>query len=523
MSIYNKLEKCSSVIKYIDFFLFLIIAIIHFVFSFLIRETDFENLFDVFESSPLFNFRIESNCGTYSHIIFHTWEGRKEKDYYYSKGHKHSKTKIVDRTDIDKINGYYFCYKYISYRDLLYNGQIIKQNERCEDNIKYNKDCGIIDTLNQHLCIKNDENCPLYDVGIGDPGNSEIYIYNDKHSDIYYNNNEYISQIPNKKLIGKLILNDGKPCYRLGEKLWRKFDSDEAGDEHLKCSLEIFGKLTDDRYKRKGDITYRKLYEYNLSRDSKDLIFDDLNPNLKVSLYSREFLGIDKTCDEKSSINKNDYERVKKNQRMEKECLLIEGIILFCALFFSIIIMIYACNKGYNKNVLFGVLLFFSVCLLLILACVIAQSIFLKRINNSDLSYNCSDDITNEVLRKENENTKKSIVYTAANLGIDIFVILFNILIFLRIFFIDKCEDCCNSSYYINYNQKNNKYKKSAKKEYNKDDSNRKPISEDITDNRRSIQENPINNEFNNKRLHPIEVLEVLPPIVQGVNSKAKF
>jgi AAA15 family ATPase/GTPase len=93
----------------------------------------------------------------------------------------------------------------------------------------------------------------------------------------------------------------------------------------------------------------------------------------------------------------------------------------------------------------------------------------------------------------------------------------------LRIFFIDKCEDCCNSSYYINYNQKNNKYKKSAKKEYNKDDSNRKPISEDITDNRRSIQENPINNEFNNKRLHPIEVLEVLPPIVQGVNSKAKF
>ena len=113
MSIYNKLEKCSSVIKYIDFFLFLIIAIIHFVFSFLIRETDFENLFDVFESSPLFNFRIESNCGAYSHIIFHTWEGRKEKEYYYSNGRRRSRTHIVDRTDIDKINGLYFCYKHI--------------------------------------------------------------------------------------------------------------------------------------------------------------------------------------------------------------------------------------------------------------------------------------------------------------------------------------------------------------------------------------------------------------------------
>ena len=352
MSGCDKLEKCSLPIVLIDFILFLIISIVHFVFYFIIKETDFENIFDVFESSPLFNFRIDSNCGAYSHIIFHTWEGREEKEYYYSNGRTHSRTKIVDRTDIDKINGLYFCYKHISYRDLLYNGQIIKQNERCEDNIKYNKDCGIIDTLNQHLCIKNDENCPLYDVGIGDPGNSEIYIYNDKHSDIYYNNDDYINTITNKKIIGKLILNDGQPCYRLSEKLWRKFDSDEAGDEHLKCELEIFGKLTDDRYSQKGGITYRKLYEYNLSPTNQHLIFDDLDPNLKVSLYSREFLGIDKTCDEKSSINKNDYETLKDNQRMEKECLLIEGILLFCFLFVPIIVMIILCcvKKGLDVN-----------------------------------------------------------------------------------------------------------------------------------------------------------------------------
>ena len=122
----DNLKENPLVILLIDFFLFLIIIIVHFIFYFLIKETDFGNIFDAFESSPLFDFRIDSNCGAYSHIIFHTWEGRKEKK-------SRSSTIIVDRTDIDKINGYYFCYRHISYKDLLYRGQITKKDESCND------------------------------------------------------------------------------------------------------------------------------------------------------------------------------------------------------------------------------------------------------------------------------------------------------------------------------------------------------------------------------------------------------
>ena len=46
-----------------------------------------------------------------------------EKQEYFGK--KPNK-RIVDKTNIDKINGYYFCYKYKSYRRLLYNNQIKK-------------------------------------------------------------------------------------------------------------------------------------------------------------------------------------------------------------------------------------------------------------------------------------------------------------------------------------------------------------------------------------------------------------
>ena len=47
-------------------------------------------------------------------------------------------------------------------------------------------------------------------------------------------------------------MNYGQPCYRSSEKSRKKFVSEEAGEEHLQCELEVFGKLTDDRFKKRG-------------------------------------------------------------------------------------------------------------------------------------------------------------------------------------------------------------------------------------------------------------------------------
>ena len=59
--------------------------------------------------------------------------------------------------------------------DLLNNGQIISNGTECPEEYKTN--CGRIDTLNQELCIKEDEKCPLYDVGIGNQEDTNNYIY----------------------------------------------------------------------------------------------------------------------------------------------------------------------------------------------------------------------------------------------------------------------------------------------------------------------------------------------------------
>lgn len=102
-----------------DLILILAIGIIHLVFYFFIKETDFNNIFDTFSSSPLLNFEINDNCGVKDNVIFHRWEGRKETSYYWSKSHSRTRTKVVDATDIIKINENKFCYnKSMTYLDL---------------------------------------------------------------------------------------------------------------------------------------------------------------------------------------------------------------------------------------------------------------------------------------------------------------------------------------------------------------------------------------------------------------------
>ena len=68
----------------------------------------------------------------------------------------------------------------------------------------------------------------------------------------------------------------------------------------------------------------------------------------------------------------------------------------------------------------------------------ICDAIFLSRmIQYRDISYECSDSITNEVLKNNTSNNKKQILFTALNLGFDVALILGNILVFV----IDKIID----------------------------------------------------------------------------------
>ena len=515
----------SGCLECIDFLLIIIIGIIHLVYYFRIKVPVSDDMFLIFESSPLFNFKIGTNCGDNSHIIFHVWKGR-ERTFYYN---GNPITLIVEKTEIDKINGYQFCYNYISYKDLLYNGQIIKKSENCSGN--YPKDCGIIDTLEQHLCIKNDEKCPLYDIRIGEPENKEFYTFQEG-TNIYYNNDDY--NVTNKKIIGNLILNDGIPCFSHNEKLWRKFVNEEAGEGHLMCETSFNGLTVDVRYKNQGDITYNELYYDNLSEESYNVVKAGIKGDEYVSLYKREFLGIDKECDEKSE-NKKENEKLRKFQKMEKYCLLVESILTLSFLVLAILISCWiacCCRGHYVDKFLIACLFFIIICYILMnLICIVCQSIFLGKIIEYNVSYDCSDEITNELFKHENDDVKENILYTSINLGLDIFFILLNGLSMLICFLIDKIKDKQKASSKkkekINNDNNKNNY---AKNNINADGINKDPIKEVIVNNgnlaisnqfnKPNDNNNKINNNvFNNPNTHPVLQTGVAPPPIEQGNT----
>ena len=159
--------------------------------------------------------------------------------------------------------------------------------------------------------------------------------------------------------------------------------------------------------------------------------------------------------------------------------------------------------------------------------CIICQAVFLGRIIKYDLSYDCSDEKTNEVLRLENLNIKNSIKYTAVNLGLDIFYILFNVFGHLIIFMSTKCHSIDFNIYSKNSEKKTN-YKNDNDhiNDFRGNNNNKQPIKEVIVNNE-NLRENekPVDNDTLNINLNIKKVKLNLQNINNNYNndSNAQF
>ena len=232
------------------------------------------------------------------------------------------------------------------------------------------------------------------------------------------------------------MLSQGQPWYTLNEKLWTKFNNIEEMEGCLECELNIFDKINEDKFKYKGDISYKKLYEDNLSKEDQNMMLQYIRGYENVSLYTREFIGIDKLCDKKFNLNKDDHEIIIKNQSKERNCFIAEFIFISMVLSLYAKIMNSEIFKDFDKSEHFFSI-YLSIIMLVLLPFFIFKGVFLLRIIQHNLSYNCSDIISNEVFRKENENTKKSILFISINLGFEVFCFLF-ISSYLILFFYTK-------------------------------------------------------------------------------------
>ena len=225
---------------------------------------------------------------------------------------------------------------------------------------------------------------------------------------------------------------------------------------------------------------------------------------------------------------------------MEQIYILVEAIIIFSFWFtLSLTICIGCCKSksSMGEFIYYIFFVFLIICLIMNLICIICQAVFLGRIIKYDLAYECSDEKTNEVSRLENLNTKKSILYTGVNLGLDIFYILFNVFAHLVILIKNKLEDCEFEFNLFSRNkdkETNNSDYNNNKNDFNANDHYKKPIREVIVNNGTQNQydkpldndnfNNHINKNINNNNFDtPINDLGVPPAIAPGFTSDAKL
>ena len=196
----------------------------------------------------------------------------------------------------------YFDYKnYQTYEELLNNDSIIKNNEDCNDKFK---NCGVIDTLGQKLCLPEEIDCPLNDlllVNTSDDEKINDYIKKGYKRKDALNEKTFLysSEQKDKPIIGRIVLNGEKGvCANPTEFSWKQIDDDE-NNETVTCENEYKGNLYDKTYTLITNISYYDLYEdniFNYGYSSKKY-----HENY-FYLFTNKFIGIDKECLKNSNI-----------------------------------------------------------------------------------------------------------------------------------------------------------------------------------------------------------------------------
>jgi hypothetical protein len=199
----------------------------------------------------------------------------------------------VPSNDLTMINSQHICVikSDKSYLDFLKNNEIISEDKECPS--KY-KSCGIIDTLNRKLCVKNNTNCPL------------------KIDDIRNNNSN------NSKILSLFKIRPGYPCTNPNEKNWvyhgdlaplTKICTEE--DKRFE-KIDKFNTNLYDLYKENNILT--TLPSYNENELKKERIY----------LYARNFLGINE--EKASQFSK---EKILSSQKLINNCNVAMTIVTF--------------------------------------------------------------------------------------------------------------------------------------------------------------------------------------------------
>ena len=240
--------------------------------------------------------------------------------------------KKIDPININNYEGYKFCpIKGNNYAKLLENS--VPPESNCTEG---KKQCGILDTRGQKLCLNSNEICPINDIIINNDNNTINENSKINYTTIKLNNEKYLhytNQAINKQLIINFKLSNDFPCIYPGEFSWYYYYPLEPNNGT--CATNISDKTRDDRYEKIDIINKSILYKDNNIHDKiKDISnypFYNLN-NDNITFYTRTFLGLEKKCMESNGFSFDYF------NSLNSKINVIQGLIILIIVFFGLLI-----------------------------------------------------------------------------------------------------------------------------------------------------------------------------------------
>ena len=190
------------------------------------------------------------------------------------------------------------CIKRLSYSSTYFDLQIVGQNQICDYN---QKNCGIIDSIGNILCISSTSDCPINDIlmlsesdSIPSGYQTVSLVRNGAKKILAFSN----KNITNGKIVVEFKISDNIPCINpyFYNKLYNPYILDNISGRD-KCIGSYGGQFIDKNYKYIDFTTIHDLYQDNLILDSLKNLPDYpvKTLNLFSKLYYRNYIGLNTT------------------------------------------------------------------------------------------------------------------------------------------------------------------------------------------------------------------------------------
>ena len=282
-----------------------------------------------------------------------------------------------------------FCYpeSVYNYTELL-NNYSVQQGEKCREGYKQ---CGILDSVGNILCLEEEQKCPINDMIIVKTG-------------------EVPEAFMKYKNVTKLPIGDEDVLYY----------TNEAIDKEIIVSLKVKKKEPKDKFYTFLDSMSK--YEFAVQNGVKK----ESKKNKKkikgnLYLYYRTYIGYDKNCINSKLFWENNTKIFSKSTIARR---LIIVILSFSLLF------LYAYTERYTFDHLKFILVFYIILLLFFLCFALPSYLLLRNVNNDIKS--CSDEYYDELIHNLNNKKKTNEILVLVIIIIISLMILVTLLILIH-------------------------------------------------------------------------------------------